>query len=135
MVGRVLVEQALCDFERGDVVVLGLFGEGEDEFVAGAALGVGGLAANGFEAHEQVAGGEGGVFADADHAFAAERHGIEVGVQEDAGVAHEGTQVADAGGQGVGVDPVIFTTLFVQARHGEGEGSSKLHSLNQEKNE
>ena len=41
----VVVEQALGDVERGDVVVLGLFGEGEDEFVAGAALGVGGLAA------------------------------------------------------------------------------------------
>ena len=35
----VVVEQALGDVERGDVVVLGLFGEGEDEFVAGAALG------------------------------------------------------------------------------------------------
>ena len=41
----VVVEQALGDVERGDVVVLGLFGEGEDEFVAGAALRVGGLAA------------------------------------------------------------------------------------------
>jgi CubicO group peptidase (beta-lactamase class C family) len=61
----VVVEQALGDVERGDVVVLGLFGEGEDEFVAGAALRVGGLAADGFEAFEQVVGGEGGVFADA----------------------------------------------------------------------
>ena len=60
----VVVEQALGDVERGDVVVLGLFGEGEDEFVAGAALGVGGLAADGFEALEQVVGGEGGVFAE-----------------------------------------------------------------------
>lgn len=68
----VVVEQALGDVERGDVVVLGLFGEGEDEFVAGAALGVGGLAADGFEALEQVVGGEGGVFADADRAFTAE---------------------------------------------------------------
>ena len=41
----VVVEQALGDVERGDVVVLDLFGEGEDEFVAGAALGAGGLAA------------------------------------------------------------------------------------------
>ena len=41
----VVVEQALGDVERGDVVVLGLFGEGEDVFVAGAALRVGGLAA------------------------------------------------------------------------------------------
>ena len=41
----VVVEQALGDIERGDVVVLRLFGEGEDEFVAGAVLGVGGLAA------------------------------------------------------------------------------------------
>ena len=32
------------------MVVLSLFGEGEDEFVAGAALGVGGLAANAVEA-------------------------------------------------------------------------------------
>ena len=78
----VVVEQALGDVERGDVVVLGLFGEGEDEFVAGAALGVGGLAADGFEALEQVVGGEGGVFADADHAFTAEHHGVEVGVSE-----------------------------------------------------
>jgi len=89
----VVVEQALGDVERGDVVVLGLFGEGEDEFVAGAALRVGGLAADGFEALEQVVGGEGGVFADADHAFAAEHHGVEVGAQEDAGVAHEGAEV------------------------------------------
>ena len=66
----VVVEQALGDVERGDVVVLGLFGEGEDEFVAGAALGLGGLAADGFKALEQVVGGEGGVFADAlDHAL------------------------------------------------------------------
>ncbi|MCC4310269.1 hypothetical protein LL252_16990 [Alcanivorax marinus] len=66
----VVVEQALGDVERGDVVVLGLFGEGEDEFVTGAALGVGGLAADGLEALEQVVGGEGGVFAEAlDHAF------------------------------------------------------------------
>jgi GTPase len=36
----VVVEQALGDVERGDVVVLGPFGEGEYEFVAGAALGV-----------------------------------------------------------------------------------------------
>jgi len=48
----VVVEQALGDVERGDVVVLRLFGEGEDEFVAGAALRVGGLAADGFEALE-----------------------------------------------------------------------------------
>ena len=66
----VVVEQTLGDVERGDVVVLRLFGEGEDEFVAGAALGVGGLAADGFEALEQVVSGEGGVFADADHGFA-----------------------------------------------------------------
>ena len=66
----VVVEQALGDVERGDVVVLGLFGEGEDEFVAGAALGVGGLAADGFEALEQVVGGEGGSIAD--HASAVE---------------------------------------------------------------
>ena len=45
----VVVEQALGDVERGDVVVLRLFLEGEDEFVAGAALGVCGLAADGFE--------------------------------------------------------------------------------------
>jgi hypothetical protein len=65
-----VVEQALGDVERGNMVVLGLFGEGEDEFVARAALGVGGLAADGFEALEQVVGGEGGVFADAlDHAL------------------------------------------------------------------
>ena len=63
----VVVEQALGDVERGDVVVLGLFGKGEDEFVAGAALGVGGLAADGFEAFEQVVVGEGGGFADALH--------------------------------------------------------------------
>ena len=38
--------------------------------MAGAALRVGGLAADGFEALEQVVGGEGGVFADAlDHAL------------------------------------------------------------------
>ena len=55
----VVVEQALGDVERGDVVVLGLFGEGEDEFVARAALGVGGLlVANGFVALEQIVGGE-----------------------------------------------------------------------------
>jgi len=67
----VVVEQAIGDIERGDVVVLGLFGEGEDEFVAGAALGVGGLAADGFEALEQVVGGEGGELADAlDHSLA-----------------------------------------------------------------
>ncbi len=66
----VVVEQALGDVERGDFVVLRLFGEGKDEFVAGAALRVGGLAADGFEALEQVVGGEGGVFADAlDHAL------------------------------------------------------------------
>ena len=83
MIGDVLavVEQALSDVERGDFVVLGLFGEGEDELVPGAALGVGGLAADSFEALEQVVGGEGGVFADADHAFAAEHHGVEVGAQ------------------------------------------------------
>ena len=75
----VVVEQALGNVERGDVVVLGLFGEGEDEFVAGAALGVGGLAADGFEALEQVVGGEGGVFADADYAFAVEAQYIEPG--------------------------------------------------------
>ena len=101
----VVVEQALGDVERGDVVVLGLFGEGEDEFVAGAALGVGGLAADGFEAFEQVVGGEGGVFADADHAFAAEHHGVEVGAQQDAGVAHEGAEVA-------GSRAVMETSLF-----------------------
>jgi len=78
----VVVEQALGDVQRGDVVVLGLFGESKDEFVAGAALGVGGLAADGFEALEQVVGGEAGVFADADHAFAAEHHGVEVGTQK-----------------------------------------------------
>lgn len=61
--------------------------------MAGAALGVGGLAADGFETLEQVVGGEGGVFADADHAFAAEHHGVEVGAQQDAGVAHEGAEV------------------------------------------
>ena len=55
----VVVEQTLGDVERGDFVVLRLFGEGEDEFVAGAALGVGGLAAGGFEAFEQVVGGLG----------------------------------------------------------------------------
>jgi len=33
--------------------------------VAGAALRIGGLAGDGFEALEQVVGGEGGVFADA----------------------------------------------------------------------
>jgi len=67
MVGGVLVviEQALGDVEGGDVVVLGLFGEGEDELVAGAALGVGGLAADGFKALEQAVDGEGGVFAEA----------------------------------------------------------------------
>lgn len=37
-------DPALGDVEHGDVVVLRLFGEGEDEFVAGAALRVGGLA-------------------------------------------------------------------------------------------
>ena len=37
--------QALGDVERGDVAVLGLFGESEDEFVAGAELQVSGLAA------------------------------------------------------------------------------------------
>jgi len=84
MIGDVLavVEQALSDVERGDFVVLGLFGEGEDELVPGAALGVGGLAADSFEALEQVVGGEGGVCADADHAFAAEHHGVEVGAQQ-----------------------------------------------------
>tara|TARA_R110001606_G_scaffold345151_3_gene493979 strand:+ start:4769 stop:4930 length:162 start_codon:yes stop_codon:yes gene_type:complete len=51
------------------VVVLGLFGEGEDEFVAGAALGVGGLADDGLEALEQVVGGEGGVLACANLLF------------------------------------------------------------------
>ena len=40
----VVVEQALGDVERGDVVVLGLFGEGEGEFVAGATPAVDGLA-------------------------------------------------------------------------------------------
>jgi len=78
----VVVEQALGDVERGDVVALRLFGEDEDEFVADAALRVGGLAADGFEALEQVVGGERGVFEDADHAFAAEHHGAEVNVQE-----------------------------------------------------
>ena len=54
MIGDVLavVEQALSDVERGDFVVLGLFGEGEDEFVAGATVRVGSLAADGFEALE-----------------------------------------------------------------------------------
>ena len=61
----VVVEQVLGDVERGDFVVLGLFGEGEDEFVAGAAIGVDSLAADGFEVLEQVVGGKGGVFADA----------------------------------------------------------------------
>ena len=61
----VVVEQALGDVERGDVVILGLFGEGEDEFVAGTALGVGRLTADGFEVLEQVVGGEGGIFVDA----------------------------------------------------------------------
>ena len=41
----VVVEQALGDVQRGDVVVLGLFGEGEDEFAAGAAPGAGTLVA------------------------------------------------------------------------------------------
>ena len=50
----VVVEQAFDDAERGDVVVLGLFDEGEDEFVAGATIRVSGLAADGFEALEQV---------------------------------------------------------------------------------
>ena len=34
----VVVEQALGDVERGDVVVLGKFSESEDEFVAGTAF-------------------------------------------------------------------------------------------------
>jgi len=70
----VVVEQALGDVERGDVVSLGLFGEGEDEFVARAALRVGGQAADGFEALEQVVGGEGRVFAHADCGFAVANH-------------------------------------------------------------
>ena len=78
----VVVEQALGDVERDDVVVLGLFDEGEDEFVAGAALGVGGLVAGGFETLEQIVGGESGVFTNADHALAAGHHGVEVGVPE-----------------------------------------------------
>ncbi len=45
----VVVEQAFGDIEGRDVLVLGQFGEGEDEFVAGAALGVGGLAAEASE--------------------------------------------------------------------------------------
>ena len=61
----VVVQQALGDVHGADVVFLGLFGEGEDEFVAGAAVRVGGLAADGFEAFEQVVGGEGGIFVDA----------------------------------------------------------------------
>nr|WP_238401131.1 hypothetical protein [Alloalcanivorax marinus] len=40
----IVVEQALGDVEGGDVLVLGQFGEGEDEFVAGAAVRMGSLA-------------------------------------------------------------------------------------------
>ena len=54
----VVAEQALGNVQHSDVVVLGLFGEGEDKFVAGAALGLGGLAVDGFEALEQVVCGE-----------------------------------------------------------------------------
>ena len=53
----------LGDVERGDAVALGLFGEDEGEFIAGA-----------------------------DHAFAAEDHGVEVGALDDAGVAMEGAR-------------------------------------------
>lgn len=70
----VVVDQALGDVQRGDVVALLLFGEEEDEFVAGAGLRVGGLAGDGFEALEQVVGGEGGVFAHADCGFAVPNH-------------------------------------------------------------
>ena len=66
----VVIEQALGDVQRGDVVALLL----EDEFVAGATLRVGGLAGDGFEALEQVLGGEGGVFAHADCGFAVANH-------------------------------------------------------------
>ncbi|MCH2559477.1 MAG: hypothetical protein MK005_19560 [Alcanivorax sp.] len=40
----VVVEEAFGDVERGDVVVLRLFGESEDEFAAGAAVRMGSLA-------------------------------------------------------------------------------------------
>ena len=45
----VVVEQALGDVECSDFVVPRLFSEGEDKFVVGAALWVGGLAARGTE--------------------------------------------------------------------------------------
>jgi hypothetical protein len=44
----VVVQQALGDVHGADVVFLVLFGEGEDELVAGAPLGVGRLTADGF---------------------------------------------------------------------------------------
>ena len=57
----VVVEQALGDVKRGDVVVLGLLAEGEDKFVADAAVRVSRLTADGFEAIEHVVGGKGGI--------------------------------------------------------------------------
>jgi hypothetical protein len=66
----VVVEQALGDVEGDDFAGLRLSGEGVDEFVAGAAIRIGGLPPDGFETLEQAVCGEGGVFADAlDHAL------------------------------------------------------------------
>ena len=65
----VLIEQAFCRVQRGQVAALGLLGGGENEFVTGAAFGVSGLTNGDFDALEHVVGGDGGIFADAlDHA-------------------------------------------------------------------
>ena len=116
----VVVQQALGDIHGGNPQLFRFFGEGENELVAGAAIGVGGGAADGFQSLEQVVGCQGGELAHADHAFTAQRAGVVVGAQQYTGVAHEGTQVTNAGLQGVGVDPVV-AAIVALARHGGGQ--------------
>lgn len=59
-----VVEQALDDVERGDVVIFGLFGEGEKKSVIGEALEIcGSVTGCGETLAGIIVGGEAGLFA------------------------------------------------------------------------
>ncbi len=92
---KAMIEQPLGKIHRVDVKLARLALQGNDEFVARAALRIGRLEARLLQAREQIVGVQGCVVADLAHAGAPEHAHVDVGTQQHSRIAHERRQPPD----------------------------------------
>ena len=91
-----VVQQAFREVHRGDAESSFLYGQGHDELVTGSPIRIGDVETRLSEPRGEIVGVQRRELAHALHAVAAEHESVGQGAQENARIAHEGRQPADA---------------------------------------